>query len=119
MVVIREHRVIGNECNGEGGEDTFRLFVESLALLSAEFARLDRKFAEDMFSRNWGFRSSRPVRPVQSPYIAAALSLSVGAFGDLRGHVETEEEARRRVSNTFRNAWEAVQEQRKRGVGPR
>ena len=45
--------------------------------------------------------SPRALRP---PYIAAALSIQTGAFGDKAEAGESFESAARRISNIFRNA---------------
>lgn len=64
-----------------------------------EFYDLDVRFVADLLRR--GDAASK--KALGAPYIAAAIGLSVRAFGDDKEPGETDEEARRRWSNVYRN----------------
>jgi hypothetical protein len=80
----------------------------SLARADGAFARLSDETIRKLLGKKW-------QGPRAAPQVAAALALSVGAFGYLRRSTESQEAAIERVAKEFRLAETKL----KRSNGPR
>lgn len=88
-------------------EHVFKTFTKSPHLV--EFGNVERAYMRQLLGRATPDRR----KALGAPYIAAAWSLQVGAFGDKAEPGEPEAEACRRISNIFRNAWNAARARRR------